>query len=112
MIAGFTSFVSHTGGPPYQMWTLPLGLKKTVFAGTATIAFAYVNMLKLPFYLQLGQVNIGSLKIAAMLAPVAIVAVFGGVKIVKILPEKLFFRLVTWTLLAISSKLIWGALTS
>lgn len=111
-IAGFTSFISHTGGPPYQVWTLPLGLKKAVFAGTSTIAFAYVNALKLPFYWQLGQVNVGSLKIAAMLAPVAILAVFGGVKVVKILPEKLFFQLVVWALLAISIKLIWGAFGS
>jgi uncharacterized membrane protein YfcA len=112
LIAGFTSFISHTGAPPYQVWTLPLGLKKAVFAGTATIAFAYVNLLKLPFYWQLGQVNTGSLKTAAMLAPVAILAVFAGVRVVKILPEKLFFQLVIWALLGISVKLIWGALTA
>ncbi len=111
-IAGFTSFISHTGGPPYQVWTLPLGMKKAVFAGTSTIAFAYVNMLKLPFYWQLGQVNPGSLKVAAMLAPVAVLAVFGGVKLVRILPEKLFFQLVVWTLLAISLTLIWGAIAA
>lgn len=111
-IAGFTSFISHTGGPPYQVWTLPLGLGKAVFAGTSTIAFAYVNALKLPFYWQLGQVNFGSLKVAAMLAPVAVLAVFGGVKMVRILPERLFFQLVVWTLLAISLKLIWGALAT
>ena len=112
LIAGFTSFISHTGAPPYQVWTLPLGLKKAVFAGTATIAFAYVNLLKLPFYWQLGQVSIGSLKTAAMLAPVAILAVFAGVRVVNILPEKLFFQLVTWALLGISVKLIWGALAA
>ncbi len=111
-IAGFTSFISHTGAPPYQVWTLPLGLRKAVFAGTSTIAFSYVNMLKLPFYWQLGQVNTGSLKVAAMLAPVAVLAVFGGVKAVKILPEKLFFQLVVWTLLAISVKLIWGVFSA
>ena len=108
-VAGFTSFINHTGGPPYQVWTLPLGMKKAVFAGTSTIAFAYVNLLKLPFYWHLGQVNIGSLKVAAMLTPVAVLAVFSGVKLVKILPDKLFFQLVVWTLLAISLKLIWSA---
>ena len=111
-IAGFTSFVSHTGGPPYQVWTLPLGMKKAVFAGTSTIAFAYVNALKLPFYWQLGQVNLHSLEQAAMLAPFAVAAVFGGVKVVRMLPEKLFFQLVTWTLLAISLKLIYGAVAA
>ncbi len=108
-VAGFTSFISHTGGPPYQVWTLPLGMKKAVFAGTSTIAFAYVNLLKLPFYWHLDQVNIGSLKVAAMLAPVAVLAVFAGVRLVKILPDKLFFQMVVWTLLAISVKLIYGA---
>lgn len=111
-VAGFTSFISHTGGPPYQVWALPLGMKKAVFAGTSTIAFAYVNMLKLPFYWQLGQINLGSLKVAAILAPFAILAVFGGVRLVKVLPEKLFFQLVVWALLAISVKLIWGALAA
>ena len=108
-VAGFTSFINHTGGPPYQVWTLPLGLSKAVFAGTSTIAFAYVNLLKLPFYWHLGQVNTGSLKVAAMLAPVAVLAVFAGVRLVRILPDKVFFQLVVWTLLAISLKLIYSA---
>ena len=54
-IAGFTSFVSHSGGPPYQVYTLPLKMKRTVFAGTATIAFAYINAVKLIPYFFLGQ---------------------------------------------------------
>ena len=59
-IAGFTSFVSHTGGPPYQVCTLPLGMKKAVFAGTSTIAFAYINAIKLVPYCSLGQINLVS----------------------------------------------------
>ncbi len=105
-IAGFTSFVSHTGGPPYQVWTLPLGMKKAVFAGTSTIAFAYVNAIKLVPYYFLGQINLHSLKIAAVLMPVAAASVFLGVWLVKVLPEKLFFRIVTWSLLLIGAELI------
>ena len=48
--AGFTSFVSHAGGPPYQIYTLPLRLPKAVFAGTSTILFTWVNSVKLPAY--------------------------------------------------------------
>ncbi|MEI6096759.1 MAG: sulfite exporter TauE/SafE family protein [Alphaproteobacteria bacterium] len=106
-IAGFTSFVSHTGGPPYQVWTLPLGLKKAVFAGTSTIAFAYINAVKLVPYFFLGQINLTSLEVALKLAPVAAVAVFAGVWVVKRLPEKLFFQIVTWSLLLIGLELIW-----
>ena len=39
-LTGFTSFVSHSGGPPYQMYTLPQKMEKMVFAGTSTILFA------------------------------------------------------------------------
>lgn len=109
-IAGFTSFVSHTGGPPYQVWTLPLGMRKAVFAGTSTIAFAYVNAVKLIPYYFLGQLNLANLKIAALLMPVAAASVFFGVWLVKVLPEKLFFRIVTWSLLLIGVELVWKGL--
>ena len=106
-VTGFTSFVSHAGAPPYQVYTLPLGLTKAVFAGTSTIAFAIINAVKLIPYYALGQLNAGNLKLAAVLAVPAVIAVFAGVGLVKRMPEKLFFRLVTWALLLISSKLIW-----
>jgi uncharacterized protein len=106
-VTGFTSFVSHSGGPPYQVYTLPLGMQKAVFAGTSTIAFAYVNAIKLiPYYL-LGQITLHSLEKVLVLMPVAAISVFAGVRVVKILPEKLFFQLVTWTLLLVSLKLVW-----
>ena len=105
-IAGFTSFVSHTGGPPYQVYTLPLGLKKAVFAGTSTIAFAYVNAIKLVPYYLLGQINLESLETAAKLMPIAAASVFLGVWVVKRLPERLFFQIVTWSLLLIGIELI------
>jgi uncharacterized protein len=110
MLTGFTSFVSHAGAPPYQVYVQPLGLAKAVFAGTTTVLFAYINAIKLIPYFALGQINLGSLQIAAVLAVPAAIAVFAGVKLVKILPEALFFRLVTWALLLISIKLIWEGL--
>ena len=105
-IAGFTSFVSHTGGPPYQVYVLPQKLDKATFAGTTTILFAYVNAIKLIPYYALGQLNPANLKVAAVLLVPAILAVAVGVRLVKIMPEKLFFRLVIWALFAISLKLI------
>lgn len=106
-VTGFTSFVSHAGAPPYQVYTLPLGMTKAVFAGTSTIAFAVINAVKLVPYYALGQLNPGNLKLAAVLAVPATIAVFVGVGLVKWMPERLFFRLVTWALLLISLKLIW-----
>ncbi|MDR7123756.1 sulfite exporter TauE/SafE family protein [Pseudotabrizicola sp. 4114] len=110
-LTGFTSFVSHAGAPPYQVYTLPLGLTKVVFAGTSTIAFAILNAVKLVPYWQLGQLSPANLSVAVVLMPVAAVAVFVGVKLVKLLPEAAFFRFVTWALLVLSVKLIWDGIS-
>lgn len=109
-IAGFTSFVSHTGGPPYQMYTLPQKMEKMVFAGTATIAFAIINAVKLIPYWALGQFNPGNLEMAALFSPVAIAGALIGYKATAVLPEKLFFRLVEIALAIVSVKLIYDAL--
>jgi uncharacterized membrane protein YfcA len=93
------------------VYTLPLRMTKTVFAGTSTIAFTVINAVKLVPYWVLGQLNPANLHVAVLLMPVAAAAVFAGVWLVRVLPEKLFFRLVTWALLAISVKLIWDGLT-
>lgn len=106
-VTGFTSFVSHSGGPPYQVYTLPLKMTKTVFAGTSTIAFAVINAVKLIPYWHLGQLSAANMKVALMLMPIAAGAVFAGVWLVKILPDKLFFRLVIWALLILSLQLVW-----
>ena len=109
-IAGFTSFVSHTGGPPYQTYVLPQKLPKMVFAGTSTIAFTIINAVKLLPYWALGEFNTGNLQLAAMLSPVAIVGAIGGYKATSIIPEKLFYRLVEGALFVVSLKLIYDAL--
>jgi uncharacterized protein len=110
-LAGFTSFVAHAGGTPYQMFVLPQKLDKMTFAGTATITFAIINLLKLPPYWLLGQVNVGSLWTCAYLAPVALFGAWGGYRLTKILPEKTFFRWVEIALFLVSLKLIYDAIS-
>ena len=109
-IAGFTSFISHNGGPPWQIFALPLGLSKSVFVGTSVIAFSYCNLIKAIPYLILNQMTLETVKISLYLMVPATIAVFMGVKIITIIPEKVFFKIVTWALLLISLKLIYDGL--
>lgn len=111
ILTGFTSFVSHAGAPPYQIWVLPQRLSKVVFAGTSTITFAYINAIKLIPYYMLGQINLESLKVATILMVPASIAVFVGVKMVKVVSDKLFFRIVIGALFIVSIKLIWDGVT-
>ncbi len=110
-ITGFTSFVSHAGAPPFQVYALPLGLDKLTFAGTMTVAFAYINLIKLVPYYALGQLSVSNLKIAAGLVAPALLGVYIGVLLVRAVPQKLFFRIVVWALLVLSLRLIWSGAT-
>ncbi len=107
-IMGFTSFVSHAGAAPYQIYVMPQRLSKTVYAGTTTITFAFVNAIKLVPYWALGQFSPDNLRAAAVLILPAGLAVYAGVYLVRIMPQVLFFRLVTWALALVSLKLIWN----
>ena len=108
-LTGFSSFVSHSGGPPYQVYVLPQQLPKTVYAGTTTILFAVINAVKLVPYWALGQFTTDNLRTAAWLIPVAIAGTFAGVRLVRVLPQKTYFGIVQTVLFLVSLKLIWDA---
>ncbi len=107
VIAGFTSFVSHAGGPPFQMYTLPLKLDKTLYAGTGVIFFAVVNAVKLPPYFALGQFSTANLMTSAMLIPLAPLATFAGAWLVNRVDQTLFYRITYAALIPVGLKLVW-----
>ena len=109
-VSGFTSFVSHAGAPPYQMYVLPQRLEKMIYAGTTTILFAIVNAVKLVPYWALGQLSLANLKTVAALFPFAIAATFVGVRLTRIIPQDLFYRLVISALFLVSLKLIYDVI--
>ncbi len=78
LVAGFTSFVAHVGGPPFQVYALPLRMDPKVFTGTATIFFAITNAIKLVPYFLLGQFDTTSLAASAVLMPAAPLATLAG----------------------------------
>lgn len=106
-ISGFTSFVSHAGAVPYQVFALPLRQAKITFVGTMIVTFAYINVIKLVPYFLLGQLNVANLKTAGLLMIPAVLAVFAAVRLVRIVPEAAFFRIIVWALLILSIKLLW-----
>ena len=110
-IAGFTSFISHSGGPPYQVYVLPQRLSKSVFAGTTTITFAAINLVKLLPYWQLGQLDLANLKFSLLLMPIAVAGTFIGVWLVRVIPERTYFLLVHVALFLLSSKLVVDAIS-
>lgn len=105
-LMGFTSFVSHSGGPPYQVYVLPQRLQKLVYAGTTTITFAIINAVKLVPYWALGQFTAANLKTSLYLMPLAVASTWAGIRLVRILPERGYYIFVQLLLFVVSVKLV------
>ncbi|MDE0363738.1 MAG: sulfite exporter TauE/SafE family protein, partial [Rhodospirillaceae bacterium] len=105
--AGFTSFLAHAGSPPYQVYVIPQGLSKEIYAGTSVMFFAAANAIKLIPYGMLGQLSVTNLSVSAALLPLVPVGVFLGVWINRRLPEKTFFAIILASIFLVGVKLIW-----
>jgi uncharacterized membrane protein YfcA len=105
-VAGFTSFISHAGGPPFQIYVLPQRLPKIEFAGTATLFFAVINAAKILPYQMLQPYSYDDLMRAANLIPFALVGTVLGAYITKKIADAWFYRFIQAGLFAVSLKLI------
>ncbi len=79
-MAGFTTFVAHSGGPPLQIYLLRRGLDKTIYAGTSAVFFAVGNVMKLPPYLYIAGSTPHLLWMALIVSPSVPLGVWLGRK--------------------------------
>ena len=109
--AGFTSFVSHAGGPPVAMYLLSRPIDKTRFQATTVLVFWAINISKVVPYAMLGLFTAPLLWADLMLAPVALFGVWLGVRAHRAVSERWFFALAYLFLSLTGAKLVWDALT-
>jgi len=110
-IMGFTSFIAHAGGPPFQVYTLPQRLPKVCFAGTATLVFAVINAAKIVPYQSVQPYSTAMLGSAVLLVPFALVGTIAGAVLTRYIAEAWFSRLVLISLFGVSFKLLVDAVT-
>lgn len=110
IIAGFTSFVSHIGAPPFQVYTLPLRLSPSSLAGTTIRFFFIINVIKLAPYFALGQFDSTNLTTSLLLMPFAPLATLLGVRIVKRMKPETFYPLMYILMLLAGLKLIYDGI--
>ncbi|WP_231871115.1 sulfite exporter TauE/SafE family protein [Halioglobus sp. HI00S01] len=106
-VAGFTSFSIHAGGPPFTMYLMPKGLAPLLFAGTAGLFFAVVNVVKLVPYTLLGQFSADNLLYSLALVPLAPVGVRIGHYLVRRSEPAVYYRIISFFLLVVGAKLLW-----
>jgi uncharacterized membrane protein YfcA len=108
--SGFTSQIAHAGSPPFQMWVLPRRLPRDTLVGTTAIAFATLNWMKVPAYAALGQFSRVNLLATTMLVPVAIIATFAGVALVRRVEAARFYKLIYVLMVLLGIKLMADAI--
>ena len=112
MMAGFTSFGIHAGGPPINVYLLPQKLDKTILMGTIAVFFAVVNLAKLPAYVYLGQFNTANLLTALVLLPLAPLGVRMGFWMLQRSNDRLIYQLCYLFLFATGCKLLYDGFTA
>ncbi len=111
-ISGYTSFISHAGGPPLTAHMLSLGLDKTAFQATTVVFYAVINAAKTPPYIALGLFDGSTLLTSLLLAPAAPLGIWLGIKLHKVVSERWFSRVIIAGLTATGIKLIADALAA
>lgn len=104
--SGFTSQVSHSGGPPFQLYVLPKMLPRDCLIGTTAIFFCAVNWMKMPAYAALGQFTSVNLLVSAVLTPLAIVSTMAGVWLVRRIDGARLYTIIYALLFLLGIKLV------
>ena len=108
-VSGFTSTLAHAGSPPLMQYLLPLKLEKERLVATTVIFFTVVNAVKLVPYGAIGLFDLSGLTASLALAPFVPLGYWAGIRLVKVLPETIFYRLLVGSLLVIGIRLLYDA---
>lgn len=108
-LAGFLSMLAHVGGPPTAMYLIPRGLPRDRYVGTTAWFFFVVNLLKLLPYGLLGLFGRTNLALAAAMLPLAFLGTALGVRLNRVLNERVFLMIIYVLLVLAASELLLGS---
>jgi uncharacterized membrane protein YfcA len=112
MVAGFTSFSVHAGGPPLQVALLPQRLDPKIYAATTVVFFFFVNFVKVFPYYWLDQFTDKVLLTSLILATTGPFAVRLGIYLNQRVSPFWFYRVCYCGLVLSSARLLFIGLTT
>jgi hypothetical protein len=91
LAAGFTSMIGNAAGPVFTMYLLSRNVDKNEFMGTTTWFFFIINLTKLPLQIFFWHnITLGTLSVDVLMLPAIAAGAFAGIKVFRLLNEKLF----------------------
>ena len=106
-LAGYSSFLIHSGLPPIAAFLLPQNITRQAFLGTVAVFFSICNFLKIVPYWYLGIFNFDLIWLTFLFIPVSFIGLFVGRIINNYLSDRIFFIFVYFTIFALGVRLIW-----
>ena len=108
-LGGVTTMLANAGGPSWQIHLPPQKFEKLPYIGTLSILFAASNVVKVPGFLTLGYLTRDNLLVGLTLVPIALLANFAGIWMVRRVSTELFYRIAYVLMFIIAVELIRGS---
>jgi hypothetical protein len=94
LLTGTATMVANAAGPIASTYLIILSFPTRQFVHTMAWLFLFVNLIKVPFGVQLGLINIGSLTLNACLIPAVLAGLWSGRHIVDHVTPHVFQQVV------------------
>ena len=89
-VMGVATMLANAAGPAFAVYALVQRMSKSDFLGIGARLFLLVNVLKLPFSVELGILNVQSLRLDAALIPGILLGILVGRQVIARIPEGVF----------------------
>ncbi|WP_369812500.1 sulfite exporter TauE/SafE family protein [Kineosporia sp. A_224] len=93
-LTGFTTMVANAGGPVMSLYMLSMRMPMLAFLGTGAWLFALFNLVKVPFSVGLGLLDLHALGVDLVLAPGVVAGAAVGRWAIRRIDQVLFERVV------------------
>ena len=107
-LAGVSSALAHTGGPPVSIYLLMRRVPTQTFNATSALFFAILNWIKVPYYLYAHLFDFQRLQSLIWLLPLLPLGVWGGKWATDKISQKMFDRVIVILLAVTALFLIFG----
>jgi uncharacterized protein len=87
------SVMANAGAPPFTVYLLLQKIDSISLIGTATLFFTVINLMKVPFFIQLGYLDLGKFLSVIWALPIVPIGVWLGRKAIAIIEQKTFERI-------------------
>ncbi len=105
-VAGVTTMMANAAGPVMALYLLAVSLPKQEFVGTSAWFFLLINLIKVPFSLQLGLITTSTLLFNLMFIPVIGCGLLLGRAVISRIPQRGFDLLVLGFAIVASLRLL------